>query len=185
MKKTPDPLVHPVRRGALVAGTLASVFSTVALLKNPRALGLAPVNAISHWYWGDSAFHRRKGDFRHTVLGYLTHHGASIFWSTLLICKLEKAKKPPSPATIIASSAATSALACFVDFKLTPQRLTPGFEHEIDKAAIARVYFAFAAGMALGALFTHGPWARGSTEASGPRALEGHGRTAGSTDEQT
>lgn len=88
--------------------------------------------------------------------------------------KLERAKSPPSPATIVASSAATSALACFVDFKLTPQRLTPGFEHEIDKAAIARVYVAFAAGMALGALVTRGPWASGSRDAGDVCALAGH-----------
>lgn len=143
--------------GALVAGGFASLFSTLALVKAGarRAGALAPVNAVSHWYWGDKAFHRPQADLRHTLLGYLTHHGASVFWSALLMRRLHKVRPPVTAADVVVASATTSALACVVDFKFTPQRFTPGFEHEIDKRAIAGVYVAFAAGMALGTLLTH------------------------------
>ncbi len=140
--------------GALVAGSCASLLSTLALVKAGarRARALAPVNAISHWYWGHEALHRTRADLRHTVLGYLTHHAASVFWSALLMRWLRQPGAPNSAAGIVAASAGTSALACLVDFRFTPPRFTPGFEHEIDKPSIAGVYLAFAAGMALGAL---------------------------------
>ncbi|MCD2514334.1 hypothetical protein [Comamonas endophytica] len=150
---------HSIFTGALIAGSLASFLSTAALMQAGarRARALAPVNAISHWYWGDSALHRTRADLGHTLLGYVTHHVASVFWSTLLMHRLHRASAPPTAARIAAASAGTGALACVVDFKFTPERFTPGFEHEIGKPALAGVYVAFAAGMALGALLLRAP----------------------------
>ena len=51
---------------------------------------------------------------------------------------------------------ATSAVACFVDFHLTPPRLTPGFEHRLSHRSLAAVYGAFAVGLAVGALLVGG-----------------------------
>src|SRR4051812_23476503 len=69
---------------AVASGSLASVLSTVALLwlgQRQSSSALAPVNAISHWLWGDSALRQDGADARHTLLGYGTHHVSSVLWA--------------------------------------------------------------------------------------------------------
>ena len=43
------------------------------------------------------------------------------------------------PAAALAGAAAAAALACFVDFRLTPRRLTPGFEQRLSTGSLALV----------------------------------------------
>ncbi|MBL8505698.1 MAG: hypothetical protein JNJ51_04990, partial [Methylobacillus glycogenes] len=40
-----------------------------------------------------------------------------------------------------------AAIAAFVDFNLTPSRLTPGYEHRLSKKALLLVYASFAFGL--------------------------------------
>lgn len=56
------------------------------------------------------------------------------------------------PLAALAGGAAASALACFVDYRLTPQRLTPGFEHRLSSRAMFAVYACFALGLAIGSM---------------------------------
>ena len=142
---------------ALVAGSCASVLSAGALaLAGRREAGsaAAPINAVSHWYWGDRAFRQQQTDVTHTVAGYLTHHSAAVFWAALLAWYLQRRPRWNRPTRLLIASAATSAIACFVDFRLTPQRLTPGYEHRLSHKALAATYLAFGIGLALGALLT-------------------------------
>lgn len=146
------PWKNIVRQG-LIAGSWGSVASALALLRAGRreAVGsLAPINAVSHWYWGDLALHRREADVSHTVLGYLTHHGASVFWATAHAVATYRSERSRTLPGIAASALATSAIACFVDYQLTPKRLTPGYEHELSQKALAGVYLAMAFGLAAG-----------------------------------
>ena len=150
----------------LVAGSLGSLLSTaVLLLAGRRQAGsaAAPVNAVSHWYWGDEALRRRKTDAAHTGLGYLTHHGASVFWASLYAAAIhDRPALQTAPATL-AGALATSAIACVVDYKLTPKRLTPGFEHRLGTGAMVGVYAAMALGVAAGAMLTRRRAVRGAT----------------------
>ena len=73
------------RRG-LVGGATSSLLSTAALaLLGRREAGspYAPTNAVSHWIWGDEALREDTPTLRHTVPGYLIHHGSAMFWSVL------------------------------------------------------------------------------------------------------
>jgi len=135
----------------LLSGTAASILSTVALLllgRKESSSALAPVNAISHWYWGDDAIRRNRLSIKYTVPGYLTHHATSIFWAVLFERIFGRAPER-STCSAIAASATTAAVACFVDYQLTPKRLTPGFEHRLSRKALFVVYAGFAAGLAL------------------------------------
>ncbi|HVG03954.1 MAG TPA: hypothetical protein VM937_03345 [Burkholderiaceae bacterium] len=137
-------------RGVL-SGSCASILSTVALLASGRresGSALAPVNAVSHWYWGDRALRVDRASFKYTLPGYLTHHATSIFWAVLFE-KTFGGVLRGRPAPTAAASAATAAVACFVDYQLTPKRLTPGFEHRLSKASLFLVYAAFAVGLAV------------------------------------
>lgn len=142
-------------REGTVAGSIASILSTVALVvagrrENGRAA--APVNAISHWFWGAPALQEDRPSLRHTIAGYAVHHGASVFWGTLHArawgCRPEA--KQLIPAAVGAAGAA--AVACFVDYRLTPERLTPGFQHRLSLGSMAAVYACFAVGLAMGSM---------------------------------
>ena len=150
------PWKRALRHGAW-AGSLASVFSTLALAaagQRREREPIAPVNAISHWVWGDPALREDGADLRHTALGYLIHHGASLFWSTLHAQAWSGTRAPRSPSRALGQAAVTAAAACLVDYRLTPKRLTPGFEHRLDRGQMALVYGCFALGLALGTLLS-------------------------------
>jgi hypothetical protein len=139
----------------LVAGGLASVLSTALLaIAGRRQTGsaAAPLNAVSHWYWGDEALHRQKADLAHTAVGYVTHHGAATFWA--MVYAALASSKPATRTTqgLLLGAAATSATAYFTDFRLTPHRFTPGYEHRLSNGALLAVHAALAIGLAAGAL---------------------------------
>ncbi|MBV5285556.1 MAG: hypothetical protein JZU45_05700 [Methyloversatilis discipulorum] len=137
----------------LIGGTLSSVLSAVLLCAAGRRQTGSPyaaVNAISHWLWKDRAFRRNAPSLRYTGTGYLIHHLASTFWAT----GHAAVRSPGSAAdarAAIAGGLATSALACFVDYRLTPHRLQPGFEQRLSRPALTGVYLAFGVGIAVGA----------------------------------
>ena len=51
-----------------------------------------------------------------------------------------------------AGAVTAAAVACFVDYRLTPRRLTPGFEHRLSSKALLAVYACFAVGLAIGSM---------------------------------
>jgi hypothetical protein len=146
---------RPTLREGLIAGSVASALSVAALLvagqKEPQRPA-APVNAISHWIWGDHALRQDEPTLRHTASGYLIHHVASVFWAVLHARAWGERPEAKRPLPALAGAVVTSGLACFVDFQMTPKRLTPGFEHRLSRPALAGVYACFAIGLALGSL---------------------------------
>lgn len=143
-----------VGKRAMVSGTLASVLSTSVLaLLGKRRMGkpFAPTNATSHWLWGnDEAFNALDPSLRHTAVGYATHHASAIMWA-LFYHRWLDAERDRTPATIVRDAALMSAIAAFVDYRLTPKRLTPGFEAHLSRANMVGVFAAVAAGLAAGA----------------------------------
>jgi hypothetical protein len=142
-----------IKYGA-VSGATASLVSTIALAICGRCetgSAYAPTNAISHWIWGDKAAAHKESNFRYTLPGYLIHHASSTFWAVLLEkCAGEHIRRR-APLSTLKIAAATSAVACFVDYKMTPHRLQPGYEMHLSRASLFVVYVAFGLGLALGA----------------------------------
>lgn len=142
-----------LQRG-LVSGTTASLLSTVALAalgKKEAGSAFAPTNAVSHWIYGDKAARHTGPSMRYTVPGYLIHHVSATFWSVLFERFAGRYLDRSTPAGSLAAAAATSAFACFADYKLTPRRLQPGYEKHLSKPSLAIVYAGFALGLAAGA----------------------------------
>lgn len=139
----------------VVGGSLASILSTCVLAAaGARQAGsaVAPINAASHWLWGEESLHADRPTLRHTLIGYLTQHAASIFWATLyswVYGHRDDAKQLPQA---VAGAIATSAVAGLVDYQLIPKRLTPGYEHRVSTGAMVATFAALAAGFALGAV---------------------------------
>lgn len=139
-----------VAQRAFNDGAVASVLSTATLAVMTRLNGhsaASGTNATSHWVWGRRAWRRERADLAHTGAGYVIHHVCSVFWACAFAGwnRLRPARTP-----VVAARAVTvSALAAFVDYKVVPRRLTPGFEAHLRPAPIAAVYVAFAAGLLL------------------------------------
>ena len=136
---------------AAISGTVASVLSTLTLaalgrLESGAALG--PINAVSHWYWGRKAMRQDDASVKYTVPGYLTHHGASIFWAVIFE-RLFDRRDRRDPPSALATGATVAALAAAVDYTITPKRLTPGYEERLSIPSLVVVYAAFGVGLAL------------------------------------
>ena len=143
-----------IERGA-VSGATSSLLSTAALAllgKGEANSSYAPTNAISHWIWGDKAARHDGPSVRYTVPGYLIHHASSMFWSVLFERFLGEVLDRRKLGPTLAAAAATSAVACFTDYNLTPRRLTPGFEKRLSRPSLAVVYASFGLGLAAGAM---------------------------------
>ena len=137
---------------ALTSGAAASLLSAAVLalaghLENRSAAG--PLNGPSQWVFGRWAAYLRRPSLRHTLTGILIHHITATGWALLHERLLGRAKVAQTPAQRLGRAAATAAVANVVDFKLTPKRLTPGFEHQLSRKSLFVVYAAFAVGLAL------------------------------------
>lgn len=142
----------------MAPGLLASLASTVVLaLRSRREAGspYAGANAVSHCLWGDTAFYQNRPTIKYTLVGYAIHHASSHFWGSLFEQAAGKVLQRQSVASTLAVSAAASAVACFVDYALTPKRLQPGFDQRVSRNSMALVYGAFAIGLAAGAWANH------------------------------
>jgi hypothetical protein len=143
----------PLAQGA-VAGSLASLLSSAVLMVmgwRETGSAAAPANATSQWIWGDEALEQQQFDLPHTATGYLIHHGAAIGWALGYAALTRNRPEMRTPAGIAAGALATTAVAYVVDFKMTPSRLTPGFEKRLSQNALYAGYGALALGLAAGA----------------------------------
>lgn len=137
----------------LARGTVANIASLAALAacsKSETGSALAGINAISHWAWGDADARRDGFSWRQTVLGALTNQAASLFWAFCLERVFASRERKIRVPRLLGEAAATSALACAVDYTVTPKRLTPGYELRLSRPSILAVYVALAGGLALG-----------------------------------
>ena len=148
---------NPVLQRGLVNGAASSILSTVALAalgKKEVGSVFAPTNAISHWIYGDKAARHSGPSMRYTVPGYLIHHASATFWSLVFERVAGKYLDRSTKVGVLTAAAATSAFACFADYKLTPKRFQPGYEKHLSKSSLAIVYAGFALGLAAGAALT-------------------------------
>ena len=138
---------------ALVSGTVASLASAGALALLAKAEGkraLRPINATSHWLHGKKAGKRGDLDATHTLVGFATHYASAVFWA--LPFEFWRARRrPSSTGTLLRDACMTSAIAAAVDYGLTPERFTPGWELVLSKRSMVLTYGALALGLAVGA----------------------------------
>src|SRR5687767_6257814 len=87
------------RRG-VIAGTVAGLASLATLAwrgRRERGAPLLPLNAPSHWLWGDAALLRRGASLRHTGLGVLIHQASACMWGVLYegLVVRKRSRTPP------------------------------------------------------------------------------------------
>lgn len=146
---TPARKAHLPRSmlNVLISGSAVSLATSLVLSLLARAegrSGVQPVNSTSHWYWGEAAARSRRIDASHTLVGFATHHGASLFWAA--VYEMLRRRHPNRAA--LGDAAAVSAVAAFVDYLVVPKRLTPGWEKAVSPQAIGITYVAMALALA-------------------------------------
>ena len=136
-----------------MSGSAGSLLSTLALAASGwRELGdpYAPLNGPIQWLFGRHAALKDGASIKHTLSGYVIHHAMSVFWA--VVFERFRGRHRANVTNALLPAAATSAVACFVDYRLTPKRLTPGFERRLSRKSLALVYVAFAVGLAAGSV---------------------------------
>jgi hypothetical protein len=140
-----------MHKQAVVSGAVASVLSAAALalcghLENRRPAG--PINGPSQWLYGRWAARMRQPSWKHTLSGFLVHHVTATGWALLHEHAFGRRKAQQPMSQRLGRAAVTAAVANFVDFQMTPKRLTPGFETQLSRKSLFVVYAAFAIGLA-------------------------------------
>lgn len=137
-------------KDAVVSGGAASFVSTIALgVASKLEAGHAPaaVNGTSHWLWGDQEAITNEVSLKHTGVGFATHHASAYMWA-LLYERLAGDWAESSPSAAVAAGLGAAAVACTVDYTITPRRFTPGFELRLSRPAMAVGFVAFGLGLA-------------------------------------
>ena len=146
-------------RDGLISGSLASLVSTAVLaLRGRSETGSAygPVNAVSHWLYGDRAAHQDEPSARYTLPGYVIHHGSSLLWGVVYERWFGRRAEEKDVLPALGGAIAVATLACFVDYQLTPERLQPGFEKRLSTPSMALVYGGVAIGFVIRGLLLSG-----------------------------
>ena len=110
----------------------------------------APMNAPSHWVWGDRALAQDGLSWRYTALGTVTHLASAMLWGVLYDL-LRGHRSQPTLRNAVTDAALVTATAACVDLVVVPQRLTPGFERRLSHRGLVWVYAGFLAGLVAGA----------------------------------
>ena len=147
METWTDIVRRAARSGAAASLFSAGVLALAGWIENRAPAG--PLNGPSQWLFGRRAAYRRDPSVRHTLTGLAIHHATATGWALLHERVWGRQKVEQTPAQRLARAAVTAAVANFVDYKLTPKRLQPGFEAQLSKTSLVVAYAAFAAGLAV------------------------------------
>jgi hypothetical protein len=153
MTSSPDGAPSGLRH-ALAGGLLASALSTAVLAWRGQAetgSAAAPLNAVSHWVWGDPALRRDDTTVRHTLVGTIVHSLSALLWAAVYAARRER-RTEPTVANALTDALAVALVSAVVDLRLVPERLTPGFEHRLSRRSLIAAYGSVALGLALAAL---------------------------------
>jgi hypothetical protein len=141
-----------VARG-LLTGNLAGIASAVALAwrgRRERGSAVGPVNAPSHWVWGDAALGQDTPSWRYTVVGMAIHQASAMMWGLLYERLWASRRSAQTLPRQVRDAAVATAAAAAVDLLLTPKRFTPGFERRLSPRGLVWTYGLFAMGVAIG-----------------------------------
>lgn len=144
-------------------GSAASALALAILGKGEGRGALRPISASGSWLHGRRAGRKNKPDLAHAVVGFGTHHAATMFWSFLLE-KWLGPKRRTLPEMAL-TGASTALVAAAVDYAILPRRLSPGWELALTRKSMAGAFAAMAAGMTAGALAAPQPPGNENAEA--------------------
>jgi hypothetical protein len=138
----------------LTTGAVATAATTLAAAALGQAEGgnaVAPINAVSHIFWGDEAAAADRPDARHTLTGLALNAAAVTSWAAVQELLMPRSG-PRRLGRALLAGAAVAALAYVTDYHVVPRRLTPGFEKRLSDPSLLGVYATLALSLAAGSL---------------------------------
>jgi hypothetical protein len=137
----------------VVTSAVASIATGAALMVLGERQGrgaLRPIDASSHWLYGDKEASGADVPIDRTAVGLATNYFATMFWSFLMEKWLGPRKRTLPEMALAGGS--TAALAAVIDYVFMPRRLSPGWELALTRKSMAGAFAAMAAGLTAGAL---------------------------------
>ena len=113
---------------------------------------VAPINAISHILWGDSAVKEEGTSIQYTAAGVALNTLAVTSWSLIYEAFFGQAARKGNTSAAVLGGVTVAGLAYVTDYCIVPKRLTPGFEKRLSPASMLIVYSALAASLPLTSL---------------------------------
>ncbi len=132
-----------------IAGAAATTAIIAALGKAKGESAWTPFNAISHMLFGENAANVEGFNAKETLSGLGLNTSVVGVWGVLYE---GLARKVPFPQSL-AAGAAASALIWFIDYKVVPERLRPGFEKRLGPQGVAATYALLALSLGLSPLW--------------------------------
>jgi hypothetical protein len=146
-----DQLMARVLRTALPA----SAATTAALAICGHADGgnaIAPLNAVSHIPWGDSAGEQEGASVQYTATGIALNAMAIASWSLVYELAFGRVARKGNISAALLGGASVAALAYVTDYYVVPKRFTPGFEKRLSPTSMLAVYSTLALSLPLACL---------------------------------
>jgi hypothetical protein len=113
---------------------------------------VAPLNAISHILWGDSAARQEHASAQHTLAGIALNTMATAGWGAVYEILFGGTARRGNLAGAMLGGAAVAGLAYVTDYYVVPERLTPGFEKRLSPRSMLAVYATLALTLPLASL---------------------------------
>jgi len=116
---------------------------------------IAPINAVSHIVWGDEAATHEEPSGQYTLTGLALNSLAVTSWAAVHELLFGRAAAEGKTAEVLLGGAFVSALAFVTDYRVVPDRLTPGFEKRLSNGALLGIYGTLAVALGVGSLLRH------------------------------
>jgi len=146
---TTPTLLQKTRETGTIAGVATTVTAVLCgMIEENKPL--APLNAVSHIVWGETAAHQDNLSAKFTATGLALNTIAVTLWAGVFEWIQSRAVEKPDLTQSLINGAAVSGLAFMTDYYLVPKRLTPGFEKRLSNASLLAIYSTLALDLALG-----------------------------------
>jgi len=143
-------LLHTLATAAPASAATTAVVSLCGKMEERNAV--APLNAVSHILWGDSAARQDDLSLKHTGTGLALNTLAITSWAGVYEALFGSRARRGSNRAAILGGIATSALAYVTDYHVVPRRLTPGFEKRLSPLSMFAVYASLALSLPIASL---------------------------------
>jgi hypothetical protein len=148
-------LVSTLATAAPASAATTAVVSLCGELEERNAA--APLNAVSHILWGDSAARQDDLSLKHTASGIALNTVAITSWAGVYEAVFGGRARRGSNRAAILGGIATSALAYVTDYYVVPRRFTPGFEKRLSPLSMFAVYASLALSLPLASMLGRKP----------------------------
>ncbi len=168
-------LVHTLATAVPASAATTAVVTLCGEAEERNAV--APLNAVSHILWGDSAAREDEVSLKHTGAGIALNTLAITSWAGVYEAAFGGRARRGSNRAAIIGGIATSALAYVTDYYVVPRRLTPGFEKRLSPLSMFAVYASLALSLPIASILGRKPQLAPAPKLTAPQDHQPHGQS--------